>query len=49
MSISVPADTSYYISYIFKHKTFEIESAVLRIDLSTHSQILKHSKYFYAA
>lgn len=49
MSISVPVDTSYYISYIFKHKNFQIESAILRTDLSTHSQILQHSKYFYAA
>jgi hypothetical protein len=48
MSISVPADTIYYISYIFKHKNFQLESAVLRIYLSTPSQILKHSKYFYA-
>jgi len=45
----VSADTSYYISYIFRYKNFQIGSDVLRIDLSTHSQILKHSKYFYAA
>jgi hypothetical protein len=49
MSISVPADTGYYISCIFRRKNFQIESVVLTVDPSSHSQILKHSKYFYAA